>query len=166
MGSFLFILEFPFLVFQGLPSIVTGKPQFGSLEMFSNSLEILEDLMSKFTCMTSDNCLVRFILVGLSVCYQLIQNWDNKNCSFTHSRFSLTKNVLALQCVRNSIDLHLTWMLEAAFSDSSFEFIFQEKLVPSCKVSPELSFTNAFLIGLDLFLIFTMIGIVRNIHGL
>ena len=122
--------------------------------------------MSQLTSVTGDDGLMWLVLIGLGVSDQLIQDWNHKHRGFSHTRFSLAENVLALQCMRNSINLNLTGMLETALSDSSLEFVLKEELIPACKVCPEFSLSNTFLIGLDLFLVFTVIRVVGDIHGL
>jgi hypothetical protein len=83
-------------------------------------------------------------LIAISIGCDLIENRDDKDCSFSHSRLSLAKDVLSLECEWDGFDLYFTGMFEAALSDGSFELIFEEEFVPSCEVGTLILFVDIF----------------------
>lgn len=114
--------------------------------------------------MASNNGLMRLKLVILSN-IDLIKDRDNEDSSFTHARLCLAKNILTLKCMRDSINLNLTWVLETTLSNPSLEIIFQEKLIPTRKVSTKLAFTCSLVRNkFFLILIWAMIIIIWNVH--
>jgi len=116
--------------------------------------------MGKLPSVAGDNSLVG--LVVFPIRDDLVQYWDDKDCSFAHTRLSLTENVLALESQRNGFDLDLTGVLKAAFTDSSFELIFEEEFIPSGEVG-----ALVLLVGLlDLFLVLvgTVVVIRHNLR--
>ena len=102
--------------------------------------------------MASDDCLMWF--VALTIWHYLIENGDNEDCSFSHTRFSLAKNILSLEGKRDCFDLHFTGMFKPALSDSTFELVFKEELIPSCEVGALVLLVKIFL---GLFLIGALI---------
>ena len=82
--------------------------------------------------MASDDGLMWLVVISFRS--YLIENGDDKDCSFAHTRFGLAEYILALECERDGLDLHFTGMFEAALSDGSFELIFEEKLIPAGKI--------------------------------
>jgi hypothetical protein len=50
--------------------------------------------MSQLAGVASYNCLVRFVVIFVG--YDLVEDGDDKDCSFTHARLSLAENILAL----------------------------------------------------------------------
>ena len=88
--------------------------------------------MGKLPGMAGYNALVRLVVIALRC--DLVQDWYNEDGSFTHTGLGLTENILSLKGLGNGIDLNLTGMLKAAFSDGAFQFVFEEKFVPSSKV--------------------------------
>ena len=163
MRRFFLVLELFFIVFNGLSSKVTAKSNFWVFKVAPKSFKILKDLMSQFSGVAGNYGLMRLILTTFPNIH-LIQDWNNKNCSFAHSWFCLAKNILALKGMGNSIDLNFTRMFKSALSNSSLEFIFQEKFVPTSQISPKLSFTRT-LVRLQLLFVRAMIVVVvGNIH--
>ena len=88
--------------------------------------------MSQLSSMACDDCLVWLIVVSIGV--HLIENGDDKDCSFTHSRFGLAEYILSLEGEWDGFDLYFTGMFEAALSDGSFELILEEEFVPTCEI--------------------------------
>jgi len=77
----------------------------------------------------SNNALMRFII--LSFRSDLIEDGNNKDGSFAHTRFSLAENILALKSMWNGVNLNFTGMFKPTLSNSSLKLILQEQLVPS-----------------------------------
>ncbi len=88
--------------------------------------------MSQLSGVAGYNALVRLVVFSLRS--DLVQNWYNEHCSFTHAGLCLAENILALKGLGNGVYLHLAGVLKAALSDCSFELVFEEKLIPSGKV--------------------------------
>jgi hypothetical protein len=107
--------------------------------------------------------LMRLILTAFPNIH-LIQDRYNKNCSFSHSWLCLTKNVLSLKGMGNSVDLNLTRMFKSTLPNSSLEFIFQEKLVPPSQVRTKLSLTRTLVRLYLLFIRAVIVVVVGNIH--
>lgn len=75
----------------------------------------------------------------------MIENGDDKDCSFAHTRFGLTEDVLPLECQRDGLDLHFAGMFKSTLSDRSFELIFEEQFIPSCEVSTLIFFVDVLI---------------------
>jgi len=52
--------------------------------------------MGQLSSMACDDCLMWLIIVSIGI--DLIENWDDKDCGFTHSRFGLAEDILSLEC--------------------------------------------------------------------
>lgn len=164
MGCFFLILQLPFVFFNGLTTIIASETDFRGFKVSAQSFEVFENLMSKLASMTSDHCLV---LLELTIFCRghLIENWNNKNCSFAHTRLGLTKNIMARQSMGNSVYLNFARMLKSALSYSSLQFILKEKLIPTNKVGTKLASSRPF-VRYDLFIVLVAVFIVRNFHVL
>ncbi len=134
------VLELTDVVLEGHSAEVGAESQLRLLKIASwgydkkitQSLEILVNLVSQLSGVASYNALVG--LVVLSLRGDLVQDWYDEHRSFTHAGLGLAEDVLALEGLGDGVYLHLTGVLEAALSDCSFEFVFEEEFVPSGKV--------------------------------
>ena len=161
MRCLLFVFQLLLILVQWDTSKVTPEPQFWFVEVATKSSEVFVYLVSQFTSMASHNAAMFFILTILTG-VKLVQNRNDEHCCFSHTRFSLAENIMTLQDVWDRVDLNFARMFEATFSNSSFEFIFEEKFIPTSKVRTELSFGLPFVVGNLFFIRF----VVWNIHNL
>lgn len=164
MGCFFLVLQLPLVVFNGLSTVVTSETDFRRFKVSSQSLKVFENLMSKLSSVTSDYCLVLLELTIFGGSH-LIENWNNKNCSFAHARLGLAQNVVARQGVGNGVDLNFARMLKPALSYSSLQLVLEEKLIPTNKVGTKLALCRSF-VRYDLFVVLVAVFIVRNFHVL
>lgn len=111
--------------------------------------------MSQLSSMACDDSLVWLIIVSIGV--DLIENRDDKDCSFTHSGFGLAEYVLTLEGERDGFDLYFTGMFEAALSDGSFELILEEEFVPACEIGALILLVEIFF-GFFLFVGAVVVG--------
>ncbi len=146
VGSAGRVLQLCLVLFQRHTTEVAAKAQLGLLEVAAEALEVLEDLMGELTSVTGNDGLMGLVAF-LSGGGDLVENGDHKDRSLTHTGFGLAKDVLSLEGHGDGLDLHFRWMFEAAFTDGSFEFFFEEELVPASQIGP-LVFLLGILLGL------------------
>ena len=95
-------------------------------EVFSESLKLFSDLISKFSCMAHYYCLEWFS--GEVDC---LKNSEDKNSSFSHSRLGLTEKIVSIDYIRNAFTLNLRGILEPSLSSGSYKFLFKMKIFKS-----------------------------------
>ena len=162
MRVLLSVLQLLLIFFNWHTAKIAAEPELGLLEVAPQPLEVLVDLVSQFPGVAGDDAGVRVVLT-IFAGDQLVEDGDDEDCSFSHPRLCLAQNVLALQGVRNSVDLNFARMFEPTLSDPPFELFDQEKLIPACKVGTKLPLPISFL-RLDLRLFTVIVVVVRDVH--
>ena len=92
--------------------------------MLGESVYLLLDLMGKLSDIAKDQSSAS--VSGLVV--ELMQDTENENSCFTHTRYSLAHNVSSFDSVRDALLLNLRGMLETAIGDCSVEFLLQQEV--------------------------------------
>ena len=95
--------------------------------------------------MASDDGLVGIVALTFSRHRHLVEDGDDKDCGLAHTRLGLAEDVLSLESQRDGLDLDLTGVLESALSDGSFEFVLEEKLVPTSEIGALVLLVKVFL---------------------
>lgn len=115
--------------------------------------------MRQLSSVAGDDALVGLIVVAL--CGDLVQDRYDENSSLPHTGFCLAEDILSLKGLRDGVDLNLTGVFKAAFSNCSFQLIFQEQLIPARKVG------TCILLFVNSWLLFVRAFIVREyvVHG-
>ena len=104
--------------------------------------------MSQLSSVAGNNTLVW--LEVLSLWCDLIEDGDNEDCGLAHTGLGLAEDILSLQSLGNGVYLNLAGMFEAALSNGPFEFVFEEKFVPTGKVGACILFlinSGLFVVG-------------------
>lgn len=99
-------------------------------EVLGESLKLLLDLVGELSGVAKDEGRDR-----LGVLRELMQDSENENCGFSHTRLCLAKNINTNHGLGNALLLNFRRVLETALGDGSLELRFQEKVLEAGSIN-------------------------------
>lgn len=132
-------------VFEHIPMSVNRNSSinglwFDVLPVFSEPFELLVNLMSEFPGVTENECW-NWIWVFL----ESLQNGNDKNRSFAHSRLGLTQQIVSENGVGDALLLNLRGVLEGGVRDRPVDFWQQKEIFERCQVDSSVPLRSNFI---------------------
>ena len=99
--------------------------------VFGETAKFVENLIGEFTGVTHDNSADRRVFFGR---FELLQNGNDKNSRFSHSRLGLADDVGTEDGLRDALVLDLRGMFKATVANGRQELRLEQKLAKPSSV--------------------------------